>query len=49
MSIEQRFQSQMAGVRKFGFAGARLALTYEREGAVGTMIFEGRPAAAPEP
>jgi heat shock protein HslJ len=44
MTIEQRFHDQMSRVRKYGFAGTRLALTYERpEGGLGAMLFSTRP------
>ncbi len=40
MSAESRFLEQLAATRKFGFLLGRLALTYEREGGMGMMLFE---------
>jgi heat shock protein HslJ len=43
MATEDRFLKQLAGVRKFGFVATRLALTFERDGVLGTMLFDRRP------
>jgi heat shock protein HslJ len=42
MAIEDRFLSQLAGVRSFGFMVGQLALTYQRDGVVGVMLFDAR-------
>lgn len=41
-AVEKRFMSQLAGVTKYGFMMGRLALTYEVNGAHGTMLFDPR-------
>jgi heat shock protein HslJ len=49
MAIESRFLEQMGGIEKFGFLATRLALTYkQKDGAIGTMLFEGRPPVRPD-
>jgi heat shock protein HslJ len=48
MALEQRFHQQMAGVKKFSFRATQLVLTYERDGALASMIFEGRPPVTPD-
>ena len=40
--VESRFLVQLQGVSKFGFIAGQLALTYERGGVLGTMLFDGR-------
>lgn len=42
MEVEQRFLAQLEGVKKFGFMAGMLALTYEKDGHHGVMLFEGR-------
>ena len=42
-NVEGRFLHQLEGVKKFGFVATQLALTYERDGAMGVMLFSGRP------
>ncbi len=42
MGVEDRFFRQLGGVRKFGFVTTQLALTYESDGAMGTMLFDRR-------
>jgi hypothetical protein len=42
MDVESRFLAQLVGVRKLGFLGGRLALTHEKDGAAGTMLFARR-------
>jgi heat shock protein HslJ len=44
--VESRFLAQLQGVSKFGFIAGQLALTYERGGVLGTMLFDGRAEAA---
>jgi heat shock protein HslJ len=46
MAAESRFLGQLAGVTKFDFRSTRLALTYRRQGGVGTMLFERTTAGA---
>lgn len=41
MAVEQRYLTQMAGVKKFGFMTGMLALTYEFDDIRGVMLFEG--------
>ena len=43
-SVEKRFLQQLQGVKKFSFVATQLALTYERDGATGVMLFSGRPS-----
>ena len=42
MVVEARFLRQLGEVKKFGFLMGQLALSYEHDGAVGTMLFERR-------
>lgn len=42
MAVEQRFLTQLGGVKSYGYTAGMLALTYEIEGKHGTMLFEGR-------
>ncbi len=42
MAVETRFTRQLAGVRKMGFMAGQLALSYEKDGAIGTMLFGKR-------
>jgi heat shock protein HslJ len=47
MAVEARFLEQLSRVKRFGFLGMRLALSYEQDGAWNTMVFEkreGQPA-----
>ncbi|HZL85866.1 MAG TPA: META domain-containing protein [Candidatus Krumholzibacteria bacterium] len=41
-SVETRFLRQLQGVKKFGFVATQLALTYEKDGRLETMLFSGR-------
>ena len=41
-SFERRFLTQLGSVRKFGFVTGLLALSYEKDGAPGVMLFEAR-------
>jgi len=43
MEVEARFLRQLASVDKYGFLAGRLALSFQEDGARGTMLFEGRP------
>lgn len=43
MSIEFRFLENLSSVTAFGFEGGKLALSYEKGGAVEVMLFKGRP------
>jgi hypothetical protein len=43
--VESRFLQRLQGVKKFGFMAGQLALSYEKDGAYGTMLFIGRAAA----
>ena len=40
--VELRFLSQLQGVKRFGFMAGQLALSYEKDGVQGTMLFMGR-------
>lgn len=40
MLVEARYLGQLERVRRYGFLGTQLALTYEHEGGVGVMLFE---------
>jgi len=40
MAIEARYLKQLAAVKKFGFLGGRLALTYDTATGAGVMLFE---------
>jgi heat shock protein HslJ len=42
MEVEDRFLRQLGSVKKFGFLVGQLALSYEKDGAWGTMLFDGR-------
>lgn len=42
MEVERRFLGQLGGVKKYGFMAGMLALTYEKDGHRGVMLFEGR-------
>jgi heat shock protein HslJ len=42
MEVERRFPGNLEGVKKFGFMAGMLALTYEKDGLYGVMLFEGR-------
>lgn len=42
MAVEERFLKQLAGVRKFGYWNTRLALSYQVDDALGTMLLEPR-------
>lgn len=39
MQVEERYLRQLGAVRKYGFLLGRLALTYERDGQIDTMLF----------
>jgi heat shock protein HslJ len=41
-SVESRYLSLLTSVRKFGFLAGRLALSYEKEGTAGALLFEAR-------
>ncbi len=41
-AVERRFLSLLPGVTKFGFVGGKLALTYEKDGIIATMLFDRR-------
>ena len=43
--VESRFLAQLQGVSKFGFIAGQLALTYDRGGVLGTMLFDARAEA----
>lgn len=49
MEVEERFLKQLDAVRKFGFVGTRLALTYEADGGYEMMLFDRRGPSAPAP
>jgi heat shock protein HslJ len=49
MEIEERFLKQLDGVRKFGFVGTRLALTYENDGTYEMMLFDLRGPSTTSP
>jgi len=42
MAVEQRYLTQMDGVKKLGFVAGMLALSYDFDGDGGVMLFEGR-------
>ena len=41
-AVERRFLSLLQGVTKFGFVAGQLALTYEKDGVIATMLFDSR-------
>jgi len=43
MDAEARYLRQLASVKKYGFLAGRLALSFQEDGARGTMLFEGLP------
>ncbi len=53
MVLEQRVLAQFATVRRFSFVGGQLALSYERDGTYGVMLFSagapGHTVAPPRP
>ena len=50
MALEGRVLAQLAAVTRFGFVGGQLALSYERDGAYGVMLFaHASPRATPTP
>jgi len=42
MAVESRFLVQLGAVNAFGFMVTQLALSYEKDGASGVMLFDAR-------
>jgi heat shock protein HslJ len=47
-AVETRFLQQLEGVNNLGFLAGQLMLSYEKDGAGGVMLFDGREPSAGE-